>query len=130
VKKILVAILAIFYLSTSTGATIHFHYCSDKLVSWDFGQAKKGKHGKCGENKTGNCQKHGCCNDEYKTIKNGDQKITEPTYNLILFSHFVLVPKIELPAPSISSITKSNPFLVTQSRSTVPINILDCVFLI
>ena len=109
---------------------MHFHYCSDKLVSWDFEQAKKGKDNKCGENKLGNCQKHGCCKDEYKTIKNGDQKITEATYNLIHFSHPALVPQIELPTSTISSVDESNPLSIAPPRSTVAINILNCVFLI
>ncbi len=129
-KKFLVAILAIFYLSTSIGATIHFHYCMEKLVSWDFGQAQKDRCIKCGTNKSVNHQKHRCCNDEFKTIKNGDQKITETTYNLIHISHPASVPQIELPVLTISSIDGSNLFSIAPLRSPIAIHILNCVFLI
>jgi hypothetical protein len=33
-KKILVSILAVFYLASSVGATVHLHYCMDKFINW------------------------------------------------------------------------------------------------
>jgi hypothetical protein len=93
-KKFLVTILAIVYLGSSIGATTHFHYCMDKLVNWDFGQAKKDKCSKCGANKPANYHKHGCCSDEYAAFKNGDQRITETTINLIQVSHHACFLKL------------------------------------
>jgi hypothetical protein len=71
VKKIFALILSIVYLTSSVGATVHLHYCMDKLVNWslkDEGDECKN----CGMEKDGNC-----CKDEQKFVKNNlDQSIT------------------------------------------------------
>ena len=75
-KKVLIAILAFFYLSTSVGATLHLHYCMDKLVSWGFGHKNSGKKtcpfcGMAKKTSPDHCikQAKGCCKDEQKLIK-------------------------------------------------------------
>jgi hypothetical protein len=127
-KKFLVTILAIVYLSTSTGATTHFHYCMDKLVNWDFGQAKKDKCDKYGTNKPANCQKYGCCSDEYMAFKNGDQRITETTVNIPVLYHSLFsqteLQEIDIPPKIIANAASAS------LRSPVAIHILNCVFLI
>src|SRR6185295_20228695 len=76
-KKILVSILAVFYLATSVGATVHLHYCMDKFINWSL--LKGGdKCSKWGMEKDG-----GCCKDENKFVKNNiDQKVAEPAVQL------------------------------------------------
>jgi hypothetical protein len=72
-KKILVSILAVFYLASSVGATVHLHYCMDKLINWSLLNSDGDKCGKCGMEKDG-----GCCKDENKFVKNNiDQKVAE-----------------------------------------------------
>ena len=34
-KKLLITILALVYLTVSSGATVNLHYCMGKLMSWD-----------------------------------------------------------------------------------------------
>ena len=77
-KKILVSILAVFYLASSVGATVHLHYCMDKFINWSL--LKGGdKCNKCGMEKDG-----GCCKDENKFVKNNiDQKVAESAIQLI-----------------------------------------------
>ena len=77
-KKILVSILAFFYLASSVGATVHLHYCMDKFINWSL--LKGGdKCSKCGMEKDG-----GCCKDENKFVKNNiDQKVAEPVLQLV-----------------------------------------------
>ena len=80
-KKIFVSILAIFYLASSVGATVHLHYCMDKLISWSLLKSNGDKCGKCGMDKDG-----GCCKDEHKFVKNSfDQKATESSIEAIKF---------------------------------------------
>ena len=65
-KKCLATILAVLYFMTSTGATIHMHYCMGKMVSW----ALWHKHDKKDDCK--NCsmaKKKGCCEDKHQTIE-------------------------------------------------------------
>ena len=73
-KKVLVSIFAVFYLASSVGATVHLHYCMDKLINWSLLNSDGEKCDKCGMKKD-----DGCCKDDNKFVKNsGDQNITEP----------------------------------------------------
>src|SRR5258708_39522872 len=74
-KKFFVFILSLVYLTASTGATVHMHYCMGKLVEWGLQQdpKKKDKCSKCGMKNLAN--KKGCCKDEQKHIQiEKDQK--------------------------------------------------------
>ena len=78
-KKILVSIFAVFYLASSVGATVHLHYCMDKIIGWSLLNSTGDKCNKCGMEKDG-----GCCKDENKFVKNNiDQKVTESAIHLI-----------------------------------------------
>jgi hypothetical protein len=70
-KKLFAFILAIVYFTSSVGATVHLHYCMDKLVNWSLNdEGNKCKN--CGMEKDGNC-----CKDEHKFVKNDlDQNTT------------------------------------------------------
>lgn len=84
-KKFALFILAILYISTSTGATLNMHYCMGKLADWDFGHNTSKNCGSCGMEK-GNENDNGCCKDEQKLIKNEtDQKFTESSFFLFRF---------------------------------------------
>jgi hypothetical protein len=80
-KKVLSAILAFVYLSTSMGATIHLHYCMGKLASWGLIDHESKNCAQCGMEKktsTSHCMaaKMDCCKDEHKQIKTDkDQKL-------------------------------------------------------
>jgi hypothetical protein len=51
VKKFLVAILSIIYLTTTTGFTLNMHYCMGKLVDLEQ-RANTGKCSNCGMDKS------------------------------------------------------------------------------
>ena len=73
-KKIIVSILAILYLTTSTGATVHMHYCMGKFISW--GLESTADHTKC--SKCSTKKKNTCCGDKQIVIKaEKDQKCTQ-----------------------------------------------------
>lgn len=67
-KRALLTLLAIFYLSVSSGATVHFHYCMGKLVKWSLTQPKKDNCELCGMSKKG-VKKNACCKNDYKQAK-------------------------------------------------------------
>lgn len=85
-KKLFATILAVIYLSTSMGATVHLHYCMGKLFSWGLTDKDSKICGQCGmpkNSKSGHCMavKDGCCKDKHVQIKlNKDQKATETAY--------------------------------------------------
>ena len=90
-KKVLVTLLALVYLTTSVGATFSMHYCMDRLVDWGLGEEQSAKKScsYCGMAKTTD-EKHcgkeskGCCKDEKKIVKlENDQKISETSFQFL-----------------------------------------------
>ena len=137
-KKLLVTILALVYLTASVGATVHLHYCMDKLVSWGFAHEKSDKNScpYCGMNKTAgdkHCSQEskGCCKDEQKQIKGEkDQKISENGFD---------VSKLAIQSVTHSSLTVDNVNVFTTSieyplthapprSKTISLFVRNCVF--
>lgn len=72
-KKLFILILSLVYLTSSVGATVHLHYCMDKLIGWSLNGAAGNKCDKCGMEKK---DSKGCCKDEHKQVKlQNDQKL-------------------------------------------------------
>ena len=94
-KKFLLAILSIFYITASLGATIHLHYCMDTLVSRSLQVDHDRPCSKCGMSKQ---DTKGCCKDEQEHVKlQTDQKTSErfslpayfsPTLDIICFQQY------------------------------------------
>ena len=68
VKRLILAISSLFYLSTAIGANIHFHYCMGELAGWEVGHSRDKECNKCGM-ETNAAKDSGCCKDEFKHIK-------------------------------------------------------------
>lgn len=109
-KKFITAILAVLYLGTSSGATIHLHYCMGKMASWGLTQEKSKTCPKCGMDKTESSD-NGCCKDEHKFLKDdSSQKLTESNLQMLqLFSVAIPTTFTELPAIDFPSVTEENP---------------------
>jgi len=126
VKKLIVSILAVFYLASSVGATVHLHYCMDKLVDLSLLNSNKDKCDKCGMEKEG-----GCCKDENKFVKsNVDQKVAESTIQLKQIAA-VATPAVFIYTSEyhFNSIIQENHLSHAPPRSNgVGINILNSVF--
>ena len=74
-KKIVTFILALFYLSVSTGASVHLSYCMGKMVNEGLWHSGSKKCSTCGMEK----KENGCCKDEFKQLKiDSDQTLPEP----------------------------------------------------
>ena len=72
-KKFLVAILALVYLASSSGAVVNLHYGMGKLKSWDLSHTSRNTCGNCGMEKANK----GCCHDEQKQLQTAkDQQLT------------------------------------------------------
>jgi hypothetical protein len=124
-KKVLVSILAVFYLASSVGATVHLHYCMDKFIDWSL--LKGGdKCNKCGMEKDG-----GCCKDENKFVKNNvDQKVAESAIQLLQMATVATPTALIYPSEHyFSSLTQAYPTSNAPPRSNgVGIYILNSVF--
>lgn len=131
-KKFIVSILAVLYLVTSTGATIHMHYCMGKLADWNLGHQESKTCSKCGMDKD-ESKNNGCCKDEHRFLKDDSaQKITESN---IQFTDIVILGTppafFQLTDFGFVSITDKKPNCNAPPRKQdCPIYILNCVFLI
>jgi hypothetical protein len=96
-KKVFATILAVIYLSTSMGATVHLHYCMGKLFSWSLIDKDSKNCGQCGMlkgNMDGHCIafKDGCCKDKHAHFQlDKDQKGAENAYQFLTHS-FIALP--------------------------------------
>jgi len=86
-KKVFATILAVIYLSTSMGATIHLHYCMGRLFSWSLVNQENKDCAGCGMPKSnssshGAAVKDGCCKDKLTQVKlDKDQQTSESAYS-------------------------------------------------
>jgi hypothetical protein len=131
-KKFLTAILALAYMTASTGATVHMHYCMGKLADWGLEHSTSKTCDKCGMEKSGE-KDNGCCKDEHKFVKNNtDQKTAETAFQLIqLIAVALPVSFVEIPANYFPSVTEGNPIShAPPHSSSVAVYIRNCVFLI
>jgi len=128
-KKIIITLLAVFYLGISSGATVHFHYCMGQLTEWGFGAKEKpAKCGKCGMQST---DSKSCCKHENKQPKvDKVQKISDNSVQLkdsatavLLFSSLFLTTE---PVSSLAvryPVSKAPP-----GATTTPAFIRNCNF--
>ncbi len=131
-KNFITAILAFLYISTSTGTTVHMHYCMGKLADWSIIHNESKTCGKCGMEKQEG-KDNGCCKDEHKFYKDDSaQKISESSMLIFqvlaisLPSSFIQIPEIE-----ILSLTEENPLSHAPPRTdAVSVYIRNCTFLI
>lgn len=129
-KKFITAILAVLFISTSMGMTVHMHYCMDKLVAVKLWHTDKQDDAcsNCGMKKG---SKKGCCKDEHKVVKTDNYQKTDVT-QIPVFENFPLsLPPqpFALDAIIYASRVKQLPYSnAPPDRSTVPIYIRNCVY--
>lgn len=66
-KKLAVVILALLYVTTSSGASFHLHYCMNELVGWSLEAADSDPCPYCDMPKESNDS--GCCKDVENEVK-------------------------------------------------------------
>ena len=128
-KRFFVTILALLYLGTTTGATIHLHYCMGKLVEMNLWHDQKKQCGKCGMDKAQ--PDNGCCGDEYKQVKVENDHYSSYVVFQGMQSAALALPVsfIDIPAISVASITEESPTGNAPPRScSIPIYKRNCVF--
>ncbi|THU38139.1 hypothetical protein FAM09_15765 [Niastella caeni] len=127
-QRLLVTILAILYMGTSTGATLHLHYCMGKLVSMKFWHSNGGKCGNCGMKKNTTCAKK-CCKDEHKLVKleNAHHKATNSAFQFMQVVAEVPAVYFDFSRTFIPPVEQELPVSHAPPRNC-PIHILYCSF--
>ena len=135
-KKFIVSILAILYMGSSTGATIHMHYCMGKLVSWGLQKQESKKCSFCGMTKKhvtqqGFAAKNECCKDDFKQVKaDNDQKVSSPALQFSkLFTEGTAQHQPAFQSIYVPSFTIQYPTAHAPPRTgTVPVFLYHCHF--
>ena len=77
-KRFFIAILSLLYICTSTGATVHMHYCMGKLIGLELDYSAKSGCSNCGMSTKA---QEGCCDNKQIQVK--VDKEQQVTYNNI-----------------------------------------------
>lgn len=131
-KNFLVAILAIVYITTSTGVNVHVHYCMGEISDYGIGGNSNNTCDKCGMKEIDG-KGNGCCKDKVKLVKNNaDQKNAKSIIQMgDLKAVEVPASYIEIPPINFSSASKKASGSHAHIRSFgVAVYIRYCVFLI
>jgi hypothetical protein len=120
-KKLIIGILAILYMGSSTGATVHMHYCMGKLVDIGLWHGEKASScNKCGAKENNKSCKKKCCKDVHKLVKlDKDQKTAESAFQLVALTSFVTPDHYyDLPQVQIATLTQEYPVTNAPPRSS------------
>lgn len=131
-RKIIIAILAILYFSSSTGAIVYLHNCMNKLVGCSLDQHTAGTFYKYGIEKDG-CKDSACCKKENKFFKGQpDQHITVPVYHWLPTNKAVFpFSCFQIPLLYIATVAKGIPLSHSPPKSsTAPVYLRNCAFLL
>jgi hypothetical protein len=77
-KRFLITLLSILYLASSTGMTVHIHYCMGNIMGISLIEKKETRCGKCGMQKT---LENGCCKDDHQTFKTNDHQLAKASFD-------------------------------------------------
>lgn len=129
-KKILLTIVAMFYLGISSGSTLHFHYCMGELVSWGMEKQSSELCDLCGMPK-GSAKDKSCCKDQKQETK-VDQSQTasqtvyqfNPPFQAILPVALFLDYAIEIPV----KITREALSNAPPDGQKVPVFLKNCTY--
>ena|SRR5215216_1732323 len=127
-KKVFVILLMLVYAVSSSGATLHIHYCCGKIDKIDF-KARKKDH--CpSDNKIS--QKNCCDNKEVELKIKSDYKAETETK--VLLKDLTAYVNILHAAFKASLFVSNNPFHFSDVSPplsvSVPLYIFDCTYLI
>jgi len=119
-KKLIVCILAILYMGSSTGATIHMHYCMGKLVDRGLWHGKKATTcNKCSAKENSRSCKKKCCREVHKLVKlDQDQKAAESAFQLVALTSSAPDHFYDLPQVRIATLTQEFPVTHAPPRSS------------
>ncbi|SFW83105.1 HYC_CC_PP family protein [Chitinophaga sancti] len=129
-KKIVSLILAFLYVFSSTGATLHMHYCMGKLVDVKLWHVENKKCSKCVAVASKVCSKK-CCKDAHKIVKlEKDQKAAENAFQFIQLDTVISpISLFKFPWRCAYSLAVEYPISNAPPRSSkVPPHILNSIF--
>lgn len=114
-------------MGAATGATVHLHYCMEKLIGWDMAQKVKDNCSKCGMKESKDC-----CSEQQTMLKlNTEHKASETHFLFSKLLPAAVQYNTEVSTPSLLSLSVIHPVgHAPPLKSDIPLFIRHCVFLI
>lgn len=104
-KKAVVLLLAVIYITLTSGVAVNVHYCMGKIAGTTYGPEREHQCDRCGMEK-----RSGCCETEHKLVKADDDHLSAKT--------------ISAKAPVVAAIAPhqfiSNTTLISTQANTIP----------
>jgi hypothetical protein len=121
-KRLTAILLALIYISTTSGIVINTHYCMGKIAEIALGASGSATCDTCG------MENEGCCHDDLQVIKLTDNHHYSAIYFEVSDVHALVPARTELVEPEISVwisygslANHSPPFAVSR-------NVLFCIY--
>ncbi len=126
-KKLVLTISFLCYLTVTCGVVVNLHYCMDRLASVHFFGNESDECGQCGMSMHA---KNPCCHDEVKVVKlqQDQNKISVTDYTFNGLTEAVNTPSVYLNAPFESALinttgTGHSPPLLSAQDTYLHINV-------
>lgn len=116
-KKLLITVLAVFYLGVSSGATVHFHYCMGELIEWGLSNNTSEGADDCSNCGIKKGVSENCCKDQKQELKlKESQKAPLSLYQAKIF---VVEPILyhEFQVKTLSPISEQHSFINAVPRT-------------
>lgn len=88
-KKCIIIIFSLFYLTLASGITVSLHYCGGKFKSISFFDIGVDESGCCGNK----MKSKGCCDEKATFIKVKDNHHSSNTVNIV-YNHFKILDAV------------------------------------
>lgn len=128
-KKLLITVLAVFYLGVSSGATVHFHYCMGELIEWGLSNDSSESADDCSNCGMEKGVSEDCCKDQKQELKlKESQKAPLSTYQAKIFAmNPIFFPDFKVKV--LPPISEQYSFFYSVPRSgKTPVFIRNCNF--
>lgn len=127
-KKAVIAILAILYITVTSGVAVNIHYCMGAIASVEYGYDDHDACGKCGMKES--LLKKGCCHSEVKLVKVQDAHQLVKANAQQLSAPVVMLPESRMPvySPVLSRMDLSYASHAPPDAATPAAYLLHCVF--
>lgn len=126
-KKLVLTISFLCYLTVTCGVVVNLHYCMDRLATVHFFGEESDQCRQCGMMSH---EKNACCHDEVKVFKleQDQNKVGSTDYTPFSVSEMPIVPSVFLNAPFESesghvSIVANPPPLLSEQDTYLQINV-------
>lgn len=128
-KNFVVIVLSLLHLASTTGASLHMHYCMGELANWGLVQNNSGICEQCGMKKN-NKSLNDCCKDKTTFLKNNTDQKTPETFIQLINTLTVSLPFsiIELAAFQVIFSTNTPIIHTPPLRSSIATYIFNCIF--